>query len=91
MLYNQVVCVVLDNYPHKKTAKESCTSINASALKDENNNENGDAKKGNDNASNKWVQEVRRGEGHVVQSPSSVLPRIPSWKSIHNNKGNLTM
>ncbi|KAF3325594.1 Protein EFR3 [Carex littledalei] len=89
--FDNVVCVVLDNYPHQKTAKGSCTSINAGALKDENNNENGDAKKCNDNASNKWVQEVRRGEGHVVQSPSSVLPRIPSWKSIHNNKGNLTM
>jgi hypothetical protein len=83
--------VVLDNYPHQKKANESTTSFDASALEDENNNENGNAKKSNDNTSNKWVQEVRRVEGHVVPSSSSVLPRIPSWKSIHNNKGNLTM
>lgn len=83
--------MVLDNYPHQETTNESSTSINAGALKAENNNENGNAKKSNDNTSKKWVQEVRRVEGHVIPSSSSVLPRIPSWKSIHINNGNLTM
>ncbi|KAJ4816101.1 ARM repeat superfamily protein [Rhynchospora pubera] len=78
--FDNVVSVVLDNYPTQKKANESSNNNSAGALKDDSNNENG----------NKWVQEVRRVEGHVEPS-SNVLHRIPSWKTIHSSKGNLTI
>lgn len=35
---------------------------------------------------NKWVQEVRKGEGHVSPSPD-LLTKVPSWRMIVNDKG----
>ncbi|KAA8518182.1 hypothetical protein F0562_015656 [Nyssa sinensis] len=35
---------------------------------------------------NRWVQEVRKVQGHVSPSPEVVM-RVPSWKTIVNDKG----
>lgn len=39
---------------------------------------------------NHWVQEVRKIEGHVSPSPD-VLMKVPSWRMIINEKGELNM
>ncbi|XP_042381180.1 protein SEMI-ROLLED LEAF 2-like isoform X2 [Zingiber officinale] len=38
----------------------------------------------------RWVQEVLKTEGHVSPSPF-IISRIPSWKSIVNDKGELNL
>ncbi|KAG0481879.1 hypothetical protein HPP92_009963 [Vanilla planifolia] len=48
-----------------------------SQKKPENGSENDDA------SGDRWVQEVRKAEGHVSPSP---LSRIPTWKNIINDK-----
>ncbi|CAI9099950.1 OLC1v1036852C1 [Oldenlandia corymbosa var. corymbosa] len=36
---------------------------------------------------NHWVQEVRKGEGHVAAPSTEVLTKVPSWRTIVNDKG----
>jgi len=47
-------------------------------------------KESQDPNQNHWVQEVRKIEGHVSPSPD-VLMKVPSWRMIVNEKGELNM
>lgn len=39
---------------------------------------------------NRWVQEVRKIEGHTSPSPEALM-KVPSWKMIVNEKGELNV
>ncbi|CAA0812750.1 Uncharacterized protein SHERM_13309 [Striga hermonthica] len=43
-----------------------------------------------DPTGNRWVQEVHKTEGHISPSPD-VASKIPSWKAIVNDKGQLNV
>uniref|UniRef100_A0A1D1ZEH0 Protein EFR3 B n=1 Tax=Anthurium amnicola TaxID=1678845 RepID=A0A1D1ZEH0_9ARAE len=45
---------------------------------------------GNEGTQNRWVQEVLKIEGHVSPSPAAIA-RVPSWKKIVNEKGELNV
>ncbi|XP_015898982.3 protein SEMI-ROLLED LEAF 2 isoform X1 [Ziziphus jujuba] len=50
-------------------------------------NYGGCKKSGNPEGSrSKWVQEVKKNEGHVSPSPE-IITRVPSWRAIVNDKG----
>lgn len=38
----------------------------------------------------KWLQEVKKNEGHVTPSPN-ISMRVPSWKAIVNDKGEVNV
>lgn len=38
----------------------------------------------------RWVEEVRKNEGHVSPSPDTTI-RVPSWRAIVNNKGEVNV
>ncbi|GMP97421.1 hypothetical protein CsSME_00045681 [Camellia sinensis var. sinensis] len=40
---------------------------------------------------NRWVEEVRKVEGHVSPSPEVMMNKVPSWRTIVNEKGEVTM
>ncbi|KAJ6826892.1 uncharacterized protein M6B38_369555 [Iris pallida] len=48
-----------------------------------------DVEDGSQDQQKKWVQEVLKTEGHVTPSPA--LIRVPSWKDIVNDKGELNV
>ncbi|KAJ8565062.1 hypothetical protein K7X08_001522 [Anisodus acutangulus] len=43
-----------------------------------------------DSNQNRWVEEVRKVEGHVTPSPE-VIAKVPSWRIIVNEKGELNI
>ncbi|CAA2988358.1 EFR3 homolog B [Olea europaea subsp. europaea] len=53
-------------------------------------NYRGPLKESQDPNQDHWVQEVRKIEGHVSPSPD-VLMKVPSWRMIVNEKGELNM
>lgn len=54
-------------------------------------NYGGSIKSGNPEGSgSRWVQEVKKNEGHVSPSPET-LTRVPSWRAIVNDKGEVNV
>ncbi|WOK94081.1 hypothetical protein Cni_G02783 [Canna indica] len=49
-----------------------------------------DGQQGEQAIQSRWVQEVLKTEGHVAPSPF-IMTRIPSWKNIVNDKGELNL
>lgn len=43
-----------------------------------------------DSNQNRWVEEVRKHEGHISPSPD-VIVKVPSWRMIVNEKGELNI
>lgn len=40
----------------------------------------------------RWVQEVRKNEGHVIHvNPSEVIRGVPSWRAIVNENGEVNV
>ncbi|KAJ3696274.1 hypothetical protein LUZ60_001651 [Juncus effusus] len=96
--FDNVVSVVLESYPRQKKPNETQQTITASPDTNNNNNENNnnattnnnnnENNNSNNNNNSRWVQEVRRVEGNLSPSPF-LLSRIPSWRTIKNDRGNL--
>ncbi|KAG8648894.1 hypothetical protein MANES_08G050000v8 [Manihot esculenta] len=80
-LSSMIVSVVLENYGDQKL--EDCGDIKK-------NCENVDTDK--EGPQDKWVQEVLKNEGHPIQDSSAeVIRRIPSWRTIVNEKGEVNV
>lgn len=52
-------------------------------------NYGGSHKESSDSNQNRWLEEVQKTEGHVT--PSDVLIKVPSWRMILNDKGQLNV
>ncbi|KAL5982022.1 hypothetical protein ACLOJK_016090 [Asimina triloba] len=76
----------MGEYSHISTEIDNIVSVVLDNYEHKQNPENLDQK----GPQNRWVQEVLKVEGHFTPSPDAIS-RIPSWKSIVNDKGEVNL
>ncbi|KAF5183087.1 Armadillo-type [Thalictrum thalictroides] len=79
----------MGEYSHISSEFDNVVSVVLDNYEDPNNKvEDLDSEK--QGTQNRWVQEVTKGDGRVSPSPD-VMIRVPSWRSIVNDKGGINV